>query len=448
MLLFTAPTVSANVEPAPDLWTSSISAQPLAFHFSKTQQELVVFGHNPARMVQLDPFDGSIIQTTDLPVTGTLAPNGGVTVRESATRMDFAIIGIQENGSEKLLCWDFYLQQLRWTFDIQGDLVLPSVGKPEVTPDGTMVFVHFEGGQVLALNAFSGQVIWEKKYFPMSGWTYLKGSLYGGILAQVGDYSIFPGMYQLNANTGEYIDRWRGQHICFQSGTNRLADYYDTEEVDIVERPTCNNIWSKAATDGGDYLYVMDDKFGLIKLNANDIKAGPVWHNAFSTSQDSQQSYVRPIVSPDGKTIYASAYWTTAAIDAETGETLWTLSQGTGNWLTHDLLMSPYGEALYAPYDNAVHKILTANGHVALSTDSSLLTTFATLDDQATMLYTGGFNVGAFDTERITAAPSPSAVLPSAIPGGLQAAENESSAMRIQSGLLLSVLLLVSQLLL
>lgn len=452
-LLFATSTVSANtfIEPAPELWTSSISSQPLDFHYSKTQQELVVFGHNPARMVQLDPFNGSIIATTDLPVTGTLVP--GVTVRESATRMDFAILGIQENGAEKLLCWDFYLQQVRWTFDIQGNLILPSVGKPEVTPDGTMIFVHFEGGQVIALNAFSGAVIWEKKYFPMSGWTYLDGNLYGGILAQVGDYSIFPGMYQLNANTGEYVDRWRGQHICFQSGTNRLADYYEdiTEEEEIIERPTCNNIWAKAATDNGN-LYIMDDKFGLMKFTANNIKAGPVWHNAFSTSSDSQQTYVRPVVSPDGTTIYASAYWTTAAIDAATGQTLWTRSQGTGNWLTHELLVSPYGEALYASYDNAVHKIWTRNGHVALTTDSSLLTTFATLDDQATILYTGGFNVGAFDTERITDAPSPSAVLPSAIPGGLQAAETESSAVRITAAAtasaLMSVLLVLQTLLL
>ena len=399
------------------LWSSSISGQPTAFHYSKSEELLYVFGHNPEQVVSLNPATGTTVEEVDLGDGASFGMIRSVAVRESGSRMDFAILTVDVEGAlsganSRVICWDFLLRIARWEFDVTAaGLTLPSVGKPAISDTGDMVFQHFAGGEVYGFNAFSGDVLWNKKFFPMAGWTYLNDSLYGGILTELGGNNISPGIYQLEAETGIYMARYRAPHQCFDQGSTYLAlgQAQTRQQVKAVTGPdNCNNIWTNSVpSKSGQYIYFMDDLFGLMKFDANNIKAGPIWTNAFSKDslKGSQQTYHPPVVSPDDAIIYASAHWTTAAIDANDGTTLWTMSQDD-KWLTRDMLLSPYGDALFSPYNFAIHKIDTSSGKIEFETDTSLLNTFVALNSGATTIYTAGINVHAFATKVATGPPS------------------------------------------
>lgn len=411
----TRTTTEGAVDYTANLWTSSISAQPTAIHYSKTEDLLYAFGHNPARVVSLNPDDGSIVEQVEIP-TSSLVDSFGttrhVTVHESDFRMDYAILNIDEGaGGGRIVCWDFYLRLVRWEFDA-SQLELPRVGKPSISDEGAQVFQHFAGGEIYALNAFSGDVLWKKTFFPMAGWTYVAGQLFGGIVAEIGGTPISPGIYHLDAATGDYQGRWRAPYQCVASGSMNLS----TQAA--ATHKNCNNMWTNAVpSKSGEHLYVMDDLFGLMKFDAANIAAGPMWTNPFATdnAQGSQQTYYPPVLSSDGSIVYASAYWTTAAIDAVDGTILWTTSQ-SGQWLTRNLLLSrPFGDALYAPYNFGIHKMDTKTGAIEFETDSSLLTTMVVQSPKRDKdrFFAAGVNVHAFKTDLaptvtpVTPAPSP-----------------------------------------
>jgi outer membrane protein assembly factor BamB len=277
-------------------------------------------------------------------------------------------------------------------------LTLPNYGKASFSDDGSLIYQHFKDGEIYCLKSSSGQIVWSKTFFPMAGWTYLNGDLYGGILAEQGGFGISPGIYHLDASTGSYVDRWRAPHQCFASGqTSFLApgqqDNTAPSNTAATEVPNCNNIWTNSVAYG-DYLYFMDDYFGLMKLDAFDISSGPVWTNAFAQNapQGSQQTFYPPIVSRDGSIVYASALHSTAAVLAETGETLWVVSQDN-QWITRTMLLGGNDE-LYLPYNFSIHKIV--DGETEWRTDSTLLNTFMTLDPSGSTVFAAGVTVQAY----------------------------------------------------
>mmetsp|Transcript_1734 Transcript_1734/g.2684 ORF Transcript_1734/g.2684 Transcript_1734/m.2684 type:complete len:482 (+) Transcript_1734:101-1546(+) len=449
--------VVSSQEVSTNLWTSNIAAQPTAVHYSKTEDLLYAFGHNPARVVSLNPNDGSIVEAVELPASTTSSSSSfgvirHVVVRESKFRMDFAILNVDEGvGSGRIICWDFYNRLVRWEFDA-GSMSLPTVGKPALSDDGTQVFQHFKDGEIYALNAYSGEVLWQKKFFPMAGWTYVNGQLYGGIVAEIGGNPISPGIYHVDANTGTYQNRWRAPHRCYTSGSMNIFSQSSAGTHD-----NCNNIWTNSiASRSGEYLYVMDDYFGLMKFDTANIAAGPIWTNSFSidNAQGSQQSYYPPVLSSDGSTVYASAYWTTAAIDTDDGSLLWTASQ-SGEWLTRDLVLSrPFGDALYAPYNFAIHKIDTITGIVELETDKALLNTMVVQSSKRDKdrFFAAGVNVHAFSTDLApTVSPAPVAAAleapsPPLVIVGLQDMNTSSAGVATQLNSAILLLLLPSTL--
>ncbi|KAI2503139.1 hypothetical protein MHU86_11330 [Fragilaria crotonensis] len=263
---------------------------------------------------------------------------------------------------------------------------LPTSGNAAWSDDGQVFYQHFAQGEVYAFNIRSGEVLWKKKFLPMAGWTYLNGFLYGGILAEVGGESISAGIYQITAQYGDYVNFYRTPNLCFAQGSTFLAPS-GRATSQRTAGTNCNNIWSNAVSSkSGEFLYFMDDLFGLMKLNASDISSGPTWSNAFArdNSGKSQQTYFSPVVSPDDRVVYASAYWTTVAIDALDGATIWSMPQEK-SWLTGAMVLSPYGDSIFLPYNYSVHKIDASSGAVEFATDPSLLSTFVTFNDGANL---------------------------------------------------------------
>jgi outer membrane protein assembly factor BamB len=287
-----------------------------------------------------------------------------------------------------------------WEFNVTAaGMSLPSVGNAAWSDDGAIFYQHFAGGEVYAFKASSGEVLWTKKFSPMAGWTYLNGFLYGGILAEVGGSNIGPGIYQISALTGDFVSRYKTPNVCFEQGSTFLAPRGRVTRQNVV-KTNCNNIWSNAVpSKSGEFLYFMDDLFGLMKLNANDIAAGPIWSNAFASNNErnSQQTYFSPVVSPDDRVVYASAYSTTVSIDALDGATIWTIPQ-ENSWLTGDMVLSPYGDAIFVAFNSSVHKVDALSGIVEFATDPSHLSTFVTLNEGASMFFAAGVGVHAYES--------------------------------------------------
>ena len=397
LFLIIGSTSEASYQRPVSVWSNTLSVHPAAFHYSQSENLLYVLGHNPERIVSLKPEDGSIVDEVDVgSVTGLLSVRN-VAIREGDNAMKYAILtvetgmdGTDGSTASRLVCWDFASRMPSWEFNVTSTgMSLPSAGNQ-----------HFARGEVYAFNTMTGEVLWKKKFLPMAGWTYLNGFLYGGILTEVGGSSISPGIYQINAQTGAYVSFYRTPNLCFEQGSTFLAPSGRATQQRAAEA-NCNNIWSNSVpSKSGEFLYVMDDLFGLMKLNASDISAGPIWSNAFARDNDwkSQQTYFSPVVSPDDRVVYASAYWTTVAIDALDGATIWTLPQES-SWLTGAMVLSPYGDSIFLPYNFSVHKIDASSGAVEFATDPSLLSRLVTFNEGANLFFTVGVGVEAYESK-------------------------------------------------
>lgn len=396
-------------EPTP-LWSSSLSAKPASVYYSKSEKLLYVFGYNPGKVISLKPEDGSIVGEVNLDDSSGVGVINSVVVHERESSMDFAIFTI-DNETEssrstsvsRLICWDFSLRMIRWQYDVaDAGLKLPTVGNSVLSDDGQMIFQHFRGGEIYGFNTTSGDLTWSSKFFPMAGWTYLNGLLYAGILSENGGNNISPGIYCLNAQTGELVERYQAPNPCLALESTYLAANANSRAMkQTILQDNCNNIWTTLVpSKSGKFVYVVDDLFGLMKFYADNIAAGPIWTNAFSqdTTQTSQQTYQPPVVSPDDRVVYASAYWTTVAINANDGTTIWTVSQGN-NWLSHEMIVSPYGDAIFSPYNFSVHKIDTASGEIEFETDTARSNTLAVFNDDASIMFTAGVDIQAYETK-------------------------------------------------
>ncbi|KAI2503130.1 hypothetical protein MHU86_11321 [Fragilaria crotonensis] len=344
----------ASYQRPASVWSKTLSVEPAAFHYSKAEDLLYVLGHNPERIVSLKPEDGSIVEEIDLGSVTGLSSVRNVAIRESENRLDYAILTVEtgiagSDGSSdnRLVCWDFSSSKSAWEFNVTSfGMSLPTSGNAAWSDDGQVFYQHFAQGEVYAFNIRSGEVLWKKKFLPMAGWTYLNGFLYGGILAEVGGESISPGIYQITAQYGDYVNFYRTPNLCFAQGSTFLAPS-GRATSQRTAGTNCNNIWSNAVSSkSGEFLYFMDDLFGLMKLNASDISSGPIWSNAFArdNSGKSQQTYFSPV------------------IDA-------------------------------------------SSGAVEFATDPSLLSTFVTFNDGANLFFTaGGDSVQAYESKIVAPA--------------------------------------------
>ena len=255
------------------LWSSSLSAKPVAVYYSKSDKLLYVFGYNPGKVISLKPDDGSIVGEVNLDDFSGVGVMKSVVVHELESHMDFVIVTIDnetDSGNtsvSRLICWDFSLRIIRWQYDVaDAGLKLPSVGNSVLSDDGQMLFQHFRGGEIYAFNTTSGDLTWSSKFFPMAGWTYLNGLLYAGILSENGGNNISPGIYCVNALTGDLVERYQAPNPCLSLESTYLATNSRAMKQAILQE-NCNNIWTSLVPSiSGKFLYVLDDLFGLMKF--------------------------------------------------------------------------------------------------------------------------------------------------------------------------------------
>jgi outer membrane protein assembly factor BamB len=383
---------------------SSPSAKPAAVYYSKSDKLLYVFGYNPGKVISLKPDDGSIAVEVNLDDSSGVGVMKSVVVHELESHMDFVIVTIDnetDSGNtsvSRLICWDFSLRIIRWQYDVaDAGLKLPLVGNSVLSDDGQMVFQHFRGERFMPSTRHRGST-WSSNFFPMAGWTYLNGLLYAGILSENG--GIFsPVSYCVNALTGDLVERYQAPNPCLSLESTYLASNSRAMKQTVLQE-NCNNIWTSLVPSiSGKFLYVLDDLFGLMKFYADNTAGPDLERNVFSldTTQTSQQTYRSPVVSPDDRVVYASAYWTTVAINANDGTTIWTVSQGN-NWLSNEMIVSPYGDAIFSPFNLSVHKIDTSSGEIEFETDTNRHNTLVGFND-ASIMFTAGVDLQAYETK-------------------------------------------------
>ena len=370
-------------------WTQSIGASPSDFFFSTVENRLYVFGYGPARIVTIIPETGNIETVYDIPArTGTSTTTTtslsfgitrGVAVHETDENgVEFAVLMVDDGPSNddvrhsRIVCYDFQRGtrnnrgEVRWEFNVgQRNLLLPTRGKPAISDNGLRVYQHFSDGDVYCLHARLGVVLWQDILFPMAGFAYHDGRIYGGVVSLWRGRPIRPGMFVLDAEDGAAQQRWRAPQRCLGTGDTFLA---------IAPNPTqnqqapCNNVWTNpvVASRNGDAVYVIDDVLGLARFDPNDIGAGPVWSVALGTTIDSQQSYTPPVLNHNETVVYASVFWTRAAVDAATGQVLWSYSQNR-KWASSRAILSPSQDLLYTPFGLRIHAAHTTTGGACFS---------------------------------------------------------------------------------
>jgi outer membrane protein assembly factor BamB len=422
------------------IWSVGVPSIPTAIHYSSKENLIYIFGRNSKSMVLLSPLDGSVMEKISIDFSLSREESlitRNVAVHELHGRMNYAIftlevsvgydegkndifIGNTKQGS-RLVCWDFGTRSVKWAFHLSDSLLsLPDLATTANSPIVSNEFViqHFSAGEVYALDAHSGNIIWNNKYPPIGGFVLMNGFLYGGVWTERGGTNIFPGLYKIDAETGDLVDRYRFPNPCIYEGPTMRFTIDDNlpgyRASDSSTHHNCNNVWSKPSkSKSGGYFFILDDLFGLMKFDAKNVSHGPLWSNAFvrelSHDSNSQQSFFSPTVSSDDKWVYATAYHTTVAISSKDGTTLWLRSQ-EGSLLTREIIISQSGDLILF-YNFSVHILNATNGELISESDPSLLDTFGILNFDDNNILAAGLKVSAFTAEVARELPTSSPIL-------------------------------------
>jgi outer membrane protein assembly factor BamB len=258
-------------------------------------------------------------------------------------------------GTERVLCLDGKTGKEQWKHEYPVTYTMSYPGGPRCTPavDGGKVYALGAEGQLMCLDAATGDVVWEKnlpkEYGAKSSlWGYASHPLVDGeklicIVGGEGSHAV-----AFNKKTGEEI--WRAltspdqgyspPTIIEAAGVRQLI-LARPEAITSVNPETGAEYWSvpykadggcvvMSPVHAGDYLFVggHQNKSLLLELASDKPGAEPVWH-------DKGKDAISPInVQPfaDGGILYGvNQNGAMRAIDLANAKALWETSEPLGD---------------------------------------------------------------------------------------------------------------------
>mmetsp|Transcript_33921 Transcript_33921/g.99968 ORF Transcript_33921/g.99968 Transcript_33921/m.99968 type:complete len:442 (-) Transcript_33921:136-1461(-) len=293
--------------------------------------------HFSNAVLSQDPVDGGfesddIYLVPDSPANPTQAdpPHAikSLGLYDEDNNVDYMVMTINDagyNGNNRFVAYDPELDDARWTVFVENAY---GSGQPAVSSDGSMVYVSSRGPAntaisiIQAINADTGDVAWEQT---------LEGLKLNGFVASP------------DGNTLYVFSVFQDGH-----GLNALLAF-DASSGEEVSRYTSSNmgrVFTNPTMSGsGDAVYGVDDELGMSKFSTADITQGPLWTTKLPSETVSQQTFVRPVLSPDGLVIYTTARSSLARVDTATGGIAWE-KRMAGN-ARGDPQVSNDGSALY-----------------------------------------------------------------------------------------------------
>jgi len=258
-----------------------------------------------------------------------------------------------------------------WTVGYGSIMASYAIG-PRATPtvDGDRVYVVGAVGDLIALNAKTGEVLWQKNFvedFDASVpiWGVTSAPLVDGdlLITVVGAEKPEPDgkVVAFDKKTGE--ERWRalssnwemgyGQPVIFEAGGVRQLIIWDPRYLNSLN-PATGEIYWQEAFDVGSGMSVTTPVFGgqgllvsqfykgsmMVDLASDQPTATVRWRGSSRSEMPDKTDGLHSLITTpiiDGDTIYGvGSYGELRALDAETGERLWVSDQMTrqGRWGT------------------------------------------------------------------------------------------------------------------